>query len=54
MAAFDAARDRLLATGYFETVAYRFKASEKGAGYDVSFEIQEMSPCIRLPSKLCL
>src|SRR4051794_16225882 len=41
---FDAARDRLLASGYFETVAYRFKASEKGAGYDVTFEVQEMQP----------
>jgi outer membrane protein insertion porin family len=41
---FDAARDRLLATAYFETVAYRFKASEKGSGYDVTFEIQEMQP----------
>src|ERR1700688_3707589 len=26
--AFNAARDRLLGTGYFETVAYRFKAAE--------------------------
>jgi outer membrane protein insertion porin family len=48
-AVFDAARDRLLATGYFETVAYRFKAAEKGSGaknsgYDVSFEVQEMQP----------
>jgi outer membrane protein insertion porin family len=41
---FDAARDRLLATGYFETVAYKFKASEKGSGYDISFEVQEMQP----------
>jgi outer membrane protein insertion porin family len=41
---FDAARDRLLATGYFETVAYRFKPSEKGASYDVAFEVQEMQP----------
>jgi outer membrane protein insertion porin family len=43
-AVFDAARDRLLATGYFETVAYRFKAAEKSSGYDVSFEVQEMQP----------
>jgi outer membrane protein insertion porin family len=41
---FDAARDRLLASGYFETVAYRFKSSEKGSGYDVVFEVQEMQP----------
>lgn len=43
-AAFDAARDRLLASGYFETVAYKFKASEKGSGYDISFEVQDMQP----------
>jgi outer membrane protein insertion porin family len=42
--AFDAARDRLLASGYFETVAYRFKASDKGSGYDLAFEVQEMQP----------
>ena len=41
---FDAARDRLLASGYFETVAYRFKASEKGSGYDIVFDVQEMQP----------
>ncbi len=41
---FDAARDRLLATGYFETVAYRYKSAEKGTGYDVIFEVQEMQP----------
>jgi outer membrane protein insertion porin family len=40
---FDAARDRLLATGYFETVACRFRPSEK-AGYEVAFEVQEMQP----------
>ena len=43
-AIFDAARDRLLATGYFETVAYRFRDSAKGVGYDVSFDVQEMQP----------
>jgi outer membrane protein insertion porin family len=47
-AIFDAARDRLLGTGYFETVAYRFKASDKGSGYDVSFEIQEMQPLYQI------
>jgi len=41
---FDAARDRLLASGYFETVAYRFKSAEKGSGYSVTFEVQEMQP----------
>ncbi|MES1262643.1 MAG: POTRA domain-containing protein [Acidobacteriota bacterium] len=43
-AIFDAARDRLLATGYFETVAYRFRAAESGSGYHVTFEVQEMQP----------
>src|SRR5581483_9069983 len=42
--AFDAARDRLLATGYFETVGYKFKPSDKGDGYEVNFDIQEMQP----------
>ena len=41
---FDAARDRLLATGYFETVGYKFKPSEKGSGYEVTFDVQEMQP----------
>jgi len=39
---FDAARDRLIATGYFETVAYRFKPSAT-SGYDVTFEVQEVT-----------
>ena len=38
--AFDAARDRLLASGYFETIAYRYKPSAAG-GFDVTFEVQE-------------
>jgi len=41
-AAFDAARDRLLASGYFETVGYRFKPSAT-AGYQVTFEVQEVT-----------
>src|SRR4051812_30100544 len=40
-AVFDAARDRLLATGYFENLGYRFKPSEKG-GYDLTFDAREM------------
>ena len=47
----DAARDRLLATGYFETVAYRFKRSGGDAGdasYEVAFEVSEMSPLYNL------
>jgi outer membrane protein assembly factor BamA len=43
-AAFDGARERLLATGYFETVACRYKPSGKGGGYEVSFEVQEIEP----------
>lgn len=41
-AIFDAARDRLLATGYFDSVGYRYKASASG-GYDVTFEVQEVT-----------
>ena len=40
---FDAARDRLLATGYFETVGYLYQPSQSG-GYEVTFEVQEVSP----------
>ena len=40
-AAFDAARDRLLASGYFDTVAYRYRPAEAG-GYNVTFEVQEI------------
>ena len=40
-AAFDAARDRLLGSGYFDTVAYRYKPSGTG-GYDITFEVQEV------------
>lgn len=43
IAAIEAARDRLLASGYFETVAFKSKSSAKG-GYDVSFEVREMQP----------
>ena len=42
-AAFDAARDRLLATGYFETVACKYKPSDK-SGYQVTFDVQEIQP----------
>ena len=47
-ALFDAARDRLLATGYLETVACRYKPSDKGSGYEVTFEVQEMQPLYSL------
>jgi len=39
--AFDTVRDRLLATGYFETVSYRYKPSDKGE-YDVTFSVKEL------------
>jgi len=41
-AIFDAARDRLLASGYFDTVSYRYKPSASG-GYEVAFEVQEVT-----------
>jgi outer membrane protein insertion porin family len=39
---FDAARDRLTASGYFDMVAYKYKPAKAGAGYDVTFEVQEI------------
>jgi outer membrane protein insertion porin family len=45
---FDAARDRLIATGYFDTVGYRYKPSEQGKGYSLTFEVQEMQPLFPL------
>ncbi|HTX37109.1 MAG TPA: POTRA domain-containing protein [Bryobacteraceae bacterium] len=38
---FDAARDRLVACGAFETVGYRFEAG-KGRGYDATIEVAEV------------
>jgi outer membrane protein assembly factor BamA len=38
---FDAARDRLVATGAFETVGYRFEPSKDGKGYAASFQVTE-------------
>ncbi len=43
-ARFDQARERLLATGYFETVACKYKPADKDPGYEVSFEVQEIEP----------
>jgi outer membrane protein insertion porin family len=41
-AAFDAARDRLLASGYFETVSYRYKPAAGGKhGFEVTFTVAE-------------
>jgi outer membrane protein insertion porin family len=39
-AIFDAARDRLVASGYFDSIAYRYKPATTG-GYNVTFEVQE-------------
>ena len=41
-AIFDAARDRLLATGYFDSVSYRFRTSQSG-GFDLSFDVAEIT-----------
>jgi outer membrane protein assembly factor BamA len=38
---FDEARDRLIATGYFDMVAYRYKPAASG-GYQITFEVQEL------------
>lgn len=40
---FDAARDRLIATGAFENVGYRYEPSG-GQGYAVTLEVQEVRP----------
>ncbi len=39
---FDAARDRLLACGYFELVGYQYKPSADGTGYNATFEVKEV------------
>ena len=49
-AVFDAARDRLLATGYFETVGYQFRPSAKG-GIDLTLEVREMQPLYSFASE---
>ena len=41
---FDAARERLLATGYFATVGYRYEPSPDGKGYLATFEVAEVEP----------
>jgi outer membrane protein insertion porin family len=43
-AEFDAARDRLAATGCFETVGYKFAPSKDSTGYMASFQVAEVSP----------
>lgn len=39
---FEAARERLLATGAFETVGYRFAPDSNGAGYAASLQVAEV------------
>jgi outer membrane protein insertion porin family len=41
---FDAARDRLVATGMFETVGYKFAPGADGHGYAASFQVIEAQP----------
>ena len=41
---FDAARDRLIATGAFENIGYRYAPSAANTGYDVVLEVQEATP----------
>lgn len=41
---FEAARDRLVATGFFETVGYKFEPSGDGSGYAASFQVVEVEP----------
>jgi outer membrane protein assembly factor BamA len=43
-AEFEAARDRLVATGFFETVGYRFAPSKDSNGYAATFQVVEVSP----------
>jgi outer membrane protein insertion porin family len=43
-AAFDVARDRLVATGAFENVGYEYKPSARGTGYDGVLEVREVEP----------
>ena len=41
---FDAARERILATGYFATVGYHYEPSPDGKGYLATFEVAEVEP----------
>ena len=43
-AEFEAARDRLLATGVFESVGYKFEAARNSKGYAASFQVVETGP----------
>jgi outer membrane protein insertion porin family len=39
---FDAAREKLAATGAFDNVSYRFAPSKDGEGYDATYEVAEV------------
>ena len=39
---FDAAREKLVATGAFDNVSYRFAPSEDNEGYDATYEVSEV------------
>src|ERR1019366_5469670 len=39
---FEAARDKLVACGAFETVGYKFVAAAQGKGYAASFQVPEV------------
>src|SRR5580765_8077651 len=41
---FEAARDRLVASGAFETVGYKFEAGPDQKGYIATFHITEVQP----------
>jgi outer membrane protein assembly factor BamA len=41
---FEAARDRLVAAGVFETVGYKFAPGSGGTGYAASFQVVEVEP----------
>ena len=43
-AAFDTAREKLLATGYFETVGYSYEPGPGKSGYAAKFQVQEVQP----------
>jgi len=40
---FEAARERLIATGVFATAGYHFAPAKDGKGYDASFEVSEIA-----------
>lgn len=42
--AFEAARERLLATGFFASVGYRYEPSGDGKGYAATLEVVEVGP----------